>query len=46
MHIWIEGVPQSVLDGLSRHLLVSAATLDLGTFERSNRSAGKHESLQ
>ena len=31
MHIWIEGVPQSVLDGLSRHLLVSAGTLDLGT---------------
>jgi hypothetical protein len=31
MHIWIEGVPQSVLDGLSRHVLVSAGTLDLGT---------------
>jgi hypothetical protein len=31
MHIWIEGVPQSSLDGLSRHLLVSAGILDLGT---------------
>jgi hypothetical protein len=31
MHIWIEGVPQSVLDGLSRHLRLAPGALDLGT---------------
>jgi hypothetical protein len=31
MHIWVEGVPQSDLDGLSRNLVVSVNMLDLGT---------------
>jgi hypothetical protein len=31
MRIWIEGVPKSVLDGLSRHLRLSSGPLDLGT---------------
>ena len=31
MHIWIEGVPPSVLDGLGRRLHFSSGALDLGT---------------
>ncbi len=31
LHIWIEGVPQSFLDGLGRTLHVSGHDLDLGT---------------
>jgi len=31
LHIWIEGVPQSFLDGLSRPLHISAQSFDLGT---------------
>jgi hypothetical protein len=31
LHIWIEGVPQSFLDGLSRPLHIAAQGLDLGT---------------
>ena len=31
LHIWIEGVPQSFLDGLGRTLRVSGHDLDLGT---------------
>lgn len=30
LHVWIEGVPQSSLDGLSRTIELSAHTLDLG----------------
>ena len=30
MHLWIEGVPQSVLDELSRHVHFSSGTQDLG----------------
>ncbi len=33
MHIWIEGVPQSVLEGLSRPLHFSSGTLDLGVLK-------------
>ncbi len=31
MHLWIEGVPQPVLDGLGRTLHLTSAGLDLGT---------------
>jgi hypothetical protein len=31
MHLWIEGVPQATLDGLSRNLHFTAGVLDLGT---------------
>jgi hypothetical protein len=31
LHIWIEGVPPSFLDGLSRRVRVSSRELDLGT---------------
>ena len=30
MHLWIEGVPQSVLEGLARTVHLSSGTLDLG----------------
>ncbi|HEX6494898.1 MAG TPA: hypothetical protein VF018_05410 [Acidobacteriaceae bacterium] len=30
LHLWIEGVPQSILDGLGRRLHLSADTEDLG----------------
>jgi plastocyanin len=32
LHLWVEGVPQSVLDGLSRTVHVSSHDLDLGSF--------------
>ena len=32
LHIWIEGVPQSFLEGLSRQLHIAYHDLDLGTF--------------
>jgi plastocyanin len=32
LHLWIEGVPQSFLDGLTRTVHVSSHDLDLGTF--------------
>jgi hypothetical protein len=32
LHLWIEGVPQSVLDGLSRPVHVASHDLDLGSF--------------
>jgi hypothetical protein len=32
LHLWIEGVPQSVLDGLSRTVHVNSHDLDLGSF--------------
>ena len=32
LHIWIEGVPQSFLDGLSRPVHVASRDLDLGNF--------------
>lgn len=31
LHLWIEGVPQSVLDGLSRNVHFSSHDVDLGT---------------
>jgi len=31
LHIWIEGVPQSLLEGLGRTVRVSGHDLDLGT---------------
>lgn len=31
MHLWIEGVPQSVLEGLSRLVNLPSGTVDLGT---------------
>ncbi|HEV2486800.1 MAG TPA: hypothetical protein VGT08_14815 [Terracidiphilus sp.] len=31
MHLWIEGVPQSILESLSRPVHFSSGTLDLGT---------------
>ena len=32
LHLWIEGVPQSVLDGLGRTVHVNSHDLDLGSF--------------
>jgi plastocyanin len=32
LHVWIEGVPQSFLDGLSRAVHIGSHDLDLGTF--------------
>ena len=32
LHVWIEGVPQHILDGLGRQVHVSSHSLDLGTF--------------
>jgi hypothetical protein len=32
LHLWVEGVPQSVLDGLSRTVHVNSHDLDLGSF--------------
>ena len=32
LHLWIEGVPQSFLDGLGRPVYLSSRNLDLGTF--------------
>ena len=31
MHLWIEGMPQSVLDGLTRLVRLPARDVDLGT---------------
>lgn len=33
LHLWIEGVPQPVLDGISRPLQLTSAGLDLGTIK-------------
>jgi hypothetical protein len=33
LHLWIEGVPQSVLDGLSRNVHVASRDLDLGAIQ-------------
>ena len=33
LHVWIEGVPQSVLDGLSRSIELSSRSLDLGELQ-------------
>jgi len=32
LHLWIEGVPKSVLEGLSRNIDIAAHDVDLGTF--------------
>jgi len=33
LHLWIEGVPQPVLDGLGRNLHITSTGLDLGTIK-------------
>jgi hypothetical protein len=35
MHLWVEGVPQPVLDGFSRHMHISSGPVDLGGFQVS-----------
>lgn len=40
MHLWIEGVPQSVLDGLNRLVHLPTRTVDLGTLSLPPMSAG------
>jgi hypothetical protein len=40
LHLWVEGVPQSVLDGLSRVVHVSLHTIDLGTLKVPSMSKG------
>lgn len=40
MHLWIEGVPQSLLDGLSRLVHLPQRTVDLGTIRVPTMSDG------
>jgi len=44
LHIWMEGVPQSILSGLDRHLHLAAGLEDLGEVKApiSEIRAGKH----
>jgi hypothetical protein len=41
LHLWIEGVPQSFLNGLSRSVRVSPQVLDLGTLKAPIASRAK-----
>jgi hypothetical protein len=45
LHFWIEGVPQSVLPGLTRHLQVETGLIDLGNVKVpiARRAEQKHE---
>lgn len=43
LHLWIEGVPQSLLDGLSRSVHVSSHDLDLGAFRAPTAQPGTME---
>jgi hypothetical protein len=40
MHLWVEGVPQPVLDGLTRLVHVPAQTVDLGTLNVATAAGG------
>src|SRR3984885_3926194 len=40
MHLWVEGVPQSVLDGLNRLVHLPPRTVDLGTLRIPSMSTG------
>ena len=40
MHLWIEGVPQSLLDGLNRLVHLPQRTVDLGTIRVPTMSDG------
>jgi hypothetical protein len=40
LHLWIEGVPQSVVDGMTRSVHLSAGILDIGSLTIPTRSGG------
>jgi hypothetical protein len=40
LHLWIEGVPQSVVDGMTRVVHLSAGTVDLGSLTISTKPDG------
>jgi hypothetical protein len=47
MHLWIEGVPQPILDSFTRPVHLSARTVDLGTLSVATkpREAGDHTNM-